>query len=97
MHLNIQYRMLPQICDLSNVISTRAVKTRIMPPDRDQRTRPGDAEHRVPVVYDGSLRQLTMDHLLNHIVWIDPYADPANLHMQQLNPVIRQLEQPWHE
>ena len=96
-HLNVQYRMLPAIGELANLITGRLVRTRIMPPNRDQLTRIEDETARPPFIYNGILADITIADLLNHIVWVDPYVDAANVNSRSVDDIVQRANAPWVE
>ena len=96
-HLNIQYRMLPGICDLADLISMRLVRKIIMPPNWEQLIRREDETSRPPFVYNVIVTDITIADLLNHIVCIDPYVDASNVNSHPADDIIQRANDPWVE
>ena len=72
--LNLQYRMMAPISELSNTISRRQVFTRMT----RVRSWLRDPFPRPAFVYAGLTANINDDVLRHSVVWVDPYLDPQN-------------------
>lgn len=74
--------MVPEICELSNFVSRRNVRTRIVSENRFHLTNPELAANAPPMLYTGGLQDLFFEHLTTHAFWIDPYFEERNCNLR---------------
>ena len=89
--LNIQYRMVPPIAAVANVVSRRNVRTRITNRGRVDFIAPIPDPRYPPFLYNGFFGDLVHADISNHVMWFDPYVDPRNAQvdiLQELNDEI---------
>lgn len=54
--LKTQYRTVPEICAVTNVVSNINIRTLILPPERAQMTRPARGVDAPPIIFNGLVR-----------------------------------------
>ena len=76
--LNTQYRMVPEISEVANIVARRDVRTRIIPPDRSVLTTPIRNGAYPPMLFNGFFADFPFAAVSQHLLWVDPYVDPRH-------------------
>lgn len=72
--MNTQYRMIPEICKVSNIVSHCNMRMRILLPEREQMTYLEHGFGAPPIILDGLLNDFQLNDVTQEILWLDPYV-----------------------
>lgn len=91
LQLNVQYRIVPQISELENILSHCNIRSLIVPASRVQLTHPELAVTEYSTICTAYLGDMWFEHITSHAVWIDTYISVQNTTSTILTHVMGQI------